>query len=171
MKTLYVLRHAKSSWASPDLADRERPLAERGERDVERLAGHIDRAGIRPDVVLCSPARRAQATFHGVRRALGHAQVHQDDALYGASAPDVLDMLRRLPARVDSVMVIGHNPGLEDLVGLLAGAGDDTAMQQLQSKFPTGALATLDLDVADWPSLAPEHGYLRQLVIPKELPR
>ncbi len=170
MKTLYVLRHAKSSWASPDLADRDRPLAERGERDLKRLAGHIDRAGIRPEVVLCSPARRTRATFDGVRRALGQAQVRQDDALYGASGPDVLDLLRGLPARVDSVMVIGHNPGLEDLVELLADAGDDAAMQQLQSKFPTGALATLDLDVADWLSLAPRHGYLRQLVIPKELP-
>ena|SRR6476659_4380785 len=170
MKTLHVLRHAKSSWAEPGLDDHDRPLAPRGRRDTKRLASYIEAAGIRPEVVLCSTARRAQATLAGVRSALGDGDVRSDPDLYGASGSEVVLILRGLPAGIGSAMVVGHNPGLEELVALLTSAGEDGAVRQLRTKFPTGALAALELDIAEWSDLAPEDGYLRSLVIPAQLP-
>ncbi len=170
VKTLYVLRHAKSSWADPDVTDRDRPLASRGRRDARRLAAHLDRGRIRPQVVLCSPARRTRATWEALGLVLDDDQVLVEDAIYGASANELVRRLRRLPAGLGSAMVIGHNPGLEDLVELLTGDGDAAALRQLHTKFPTGALATLDLDVTDWSALGPGRAHLQSLVIPKQLP-
>jgi phosphohistidine phosphatase len=170
MKTLHVLRHAKSSWAEPGLDDHDRPLASRGRRDTKRLASYMQEAGIRPEIVLCSTARRAQETLAGVRSALGDGAVRSDRELYGASGSELVLLLRRLPAGIGSAMVVGHNPGLEELVALLASAGEDDAVRQLRTKFPTGALAALELDIPEWCDLAPEDGYLRSLVIPALLP-
>ena len=147
MRTLLLLRHAKSSWADPTVADHDRPLAPRGARAAHQIESHLRREGIRPALVLCSSAGRAQETLSAVRPALSDsADVRIESDLYGADAATILQRLRSVDPTVASVMIIGHNPGLELLAVDLAGDGDAMALAQLRTKFPTGALATLDFD-------------------------
>lgn len=95
---------------------------------------------------------------------------HTDDGLYGAYAPELLDRLREVGQDIPSVMIIGHNPGLHDLALELTGDGDEAAISQLHTKFPTGALATLDVGRTGWDELAPGQAYLTSLVLPRQLP-
>jgi phosphohistidine phosphatase len=169
VRRLYVLRHAKSSWADPDLPDRLRPLAGRGRKAVRALERHMRATGIAPGLVLCSPAARAVQTWEGVASGLpAGTAVDLDDALYGASADGLLRRLRRLPPDVDSVLVVGHNPGLEDLTRGLVGHGDPALRRRLETKFPTGALATLDAPGA-WHHLRWGTSTLVAYVLPREL--
>ena len=149
------------------LADHERPLSPRGRRDSERIAGHLLELGIEPALVLCSTAVRTRETLELVRPALGAATVELEPELYGASAPALLERLHAMPEGVSSVMLIGHNPGLEDLALLLSSSGPDLA--RLETKFPTAALATLTATTATWDGLSPGDAVLASFVVPKEL--
>jgi phosphohistidine phosphatase len=166
MYALYLLRHAKSSWADPSLADRERPLARRGRRDAKRIAKHLRGLGCSPELVLCSPAARTRETLESVRPALAASTVVLEEDLYGASSGQLLARLRRVPDAVASVMLVGHNPGLHRLALSLASAGDELGM--LEAKFPTAALATLDVPKA-WSRLEPGDATLSAFVVPKQL--
>jgi phosphohistidine phosphatase len=167
MVRLYLLRHAKSSWEDPGLADRARPLAPRGRAAAKKLARHLRAEGIRPELVLCSSAVRARQTLEGLADALGDAEVIVEDALYAADADQMLERLRRVPDRVGSVMLIAHNPGLQDLAIDLASSGQD--LERLREKFPTGALATIRL-TGSWRDLVPGTGTIESLVVPRDLP-
>lgn len=170
VKTLFLLRHAKSSWEDASVPDHDRPLAARGERAVRLIASHVARAGIRPALVLCSSARRAQDTLDAVAASLGDDAEHRvEDDLYGASADDLLRRLRAVEAGTASVLVVGHNPGLHDLAADLTGDGDEQAVAQLHTKFPTGALARLDLGGIEWHDLGRGSAYLQSLVVPRQL--
>ena len=172
VRTLLLLRHAKSSWTDPALADRDRPLAGRGRRAAELIARYLQDNGIRPALVLCSPARRAQDTLAIVRQRLGaDVEVCTDEAIYSADAADVLERLRAVPASIASVLVVGHNPALQDLAAALAGDGNHDALTQLGVKWPTCALGLLDLSGADWAGLGPGQAYLSGLVLPRHLER
>jgi len=164
--TLYLLRHAKSSWDDPALADHERPLASRGRRDGKRVAEHLRRQEIEPELVLCSSAARTRETLELVGPALGGATVAVEDELYGASSDRLLERIRLVDDEVGSVLVTGHNPGLEDLALELASGGDELA--RLEEKFPTAALATLALD-EPWSRLAAGSATLAAYVVPKQL--
>lgn len=167
MKRLFLLRHAKSSWDEPGLRDHDRPLAPRGQKATELVAGHLQRAGIRPELVLCSSARRTRETLDGIRPALGdQAEVRIEADLYGASAPELVDVLRGVADEVESVMLIGHNPGIEDLALRLARPGPE--VEHARAKFPTAALATLELE-GSWRTLGPEGAELATFVKPKDL--
>jgi phosphohistidine phosphatase len=167
MRTLFLLRHAKSSWADPTLADHDRPLAPRGRRAAKRIADHVRSEAVRPRLVLCSSARRAQETLTELRPALGdHAEVITED-LYGADAGEILHRLGEVDQNIASVMIVGHNPGLHDLALELTGDGDAAAISQLHTKFPTGALATLHLGSTRWDELAAGQAYLASLVVPR----
>jgi phosphohistidine phosphatase len=171
MKTLLLLRHAKSSWNDPRAFDHERPLAPRGERAARRMADHLAGSAVKPVLVLCSSAMRTRQTLELIAPAFdARTIVRIDDTLYGADADELLDRLRHIPADVGSVMLIGHNPGLHDLALDLSGDGDSDALHQLDTKFPTGALATLDLAVDDWGEVEPGSGFLRAVIVPKRLP-
>jgi phosphohistidine phosphatase len=163
---LYLLRHAKSSWDDPTLADRERPLAPRGRRDAKRIAEHLRRVGVQPELVLCSTAARTHETLDLLRPALATATVVLEEGLYGASAEELLARIRLVPDSVSSVMLIGHNPGLHELAVTLASSGDE--LQRLEAKFPTAALATLSL-AKTWSQLAPAGSTLEAFVVPKQL--
>jgi phosphohistidine phosphatase len=170
VKALYLLRHAKSSWGDDSIPDHERPLAPRGTKATRALARYIADKHVAPALVLCSTAVRARQTLEGVGSALGSdADVWHEDSLYGASARELLRRLRRLPPAVPSVMVVGHNPGLEDLAIELVGGGDDTALAGLQRKFPTGALATL-LIPDTWKALEKGAASVTAFVVPRDLP-
>ncbi len=168
MHTLYLLRHAKSSWADPTLPDHERPLEPRGRRDAQRIAKHLARHGIEPQLVLCSPAERTRATLELLRPTLGATPTVRFEAeLYAASADKLLERIRNVSERVDSVMLIGHNPGLQQLALDLASTGAE--LQQLEAKFPTAALATLTLANATWSQLSKGDALLAAYVVPKQL--
>src|SRR4051812_25831408 len=141
MKRLYLLRHAKSSWKDTSLPDHDRPLAGRGRRAAKAIARHLREQGIEPELVLCSTARRARETLERIEPGLGTPAVQVEDDLYAASAPVLLDRLRNVPDTVGSVMLIGHNPGLQELALDLAHPAP--AVRELATKYPTAALATL----------------------------
>ena len=168
MRTLYLLRHAKSSWAEPALPDRQRPLAPRGRRAAKRIAKHLVRLEIQPELVLCSSALRTRETLELVRVALGTTStVRLEDELYGASAEQLLERICLVPAATASVMVIGHNPGLQELALLLPEDGAD--LDRLEEKFPTAALATLTLPKAAWSQVVPGAAVLTAFVVPEQL--
>jgi phosphohistidine phosphatase len=168
VRTLYLLRHAKSSWADPTVADHERRLSPRGRRDAKRIAEHIDRLGIAPSLVLCSTSRRTRETLERVRAALDTAAVSLEPRLYAASADTLLERLRGVPDEIASVMLIGHNPGLEDLALFVASNGPELA--RLETKFPTAALATLTLlPTATWQRLSEADAVLAAYIVPKDL--
>lgn len=153
MHRLFVLRHAKSSWNNAYQADFDRPLAPRGEKAAEAVAEHISRFDPAPALVLCSTARRAQDTLAPLRARLPNTtQFSLEDGLYGASAPELLARLREVPDDVGSVLLVGHNPGLEDLVRGLGRVGDAEVIARVSAKFPTAALAALTFDGA-WKAL------------------
>jgi phosphohistidine phosphatase len=168
VKRLWLLRHAKSSWDEPGLADADRPLAPRGRRAADLLAAHLAAAEVRPAVVLCSSSLRTRETLAAVLPALGDAlDIRIERALYGAGAAQLLDRLRSVPDAASSAMLIAHNPGTQDLALALASSGP--ALAGLEEKFPTGALATLELDIERWPDLDTETGTAVALVTPRSL--
>jgi phosphohistidine phosphatase len=168
MRRVYLLRHAKSSWKDRSLADRDRPLAGRGKRAAKAVAAHIDEEGIRPDLVLCSPARRTRDTLARIEPAFGdRVEARFDEALYAASEAELLAHLRALQPEIQSVMIIGHNPGLEELALGLASEGAERA--RMEEKYPTAALATIDLSVDDWSAIERGSGELVAYVRPRDL--
>jgi phosphohistidine phosphatase len=166
MPTLYLLRHAKSSWDEPRLADHERPLAKRGRRDAKRIAKHLRRSGVEPALVVCSTAARTRETLERVRPAIGDPTIVFAEQLYAASSDQLLERLRLVPDEIASVLLIGHNPGLQKLALALASGGD--GLDRLAEKFPTAALATLEL-ATPWSRLGPAEATLTALVVPKQL--
>ncbi len=174
-RQLFVLRHAKSSWDDPGLDDHERPLAPRGQRAVNLLGDHLRGRGVEPEQVLCSSARRTRETLAGVNPA-GERLVERQ--LYSANCDEVIARLRQVPNATGSVMVIGHNPAMQLLVLRLTGANGngsslvrppaDADLAELQRKFPTGALATLEFDCG-WSELAPGCARLSEFVRPRHL--
>jgi phosphohistidine phosphatase len=168
VRTIFLLRHAKSSWDDPALADFDRPLAPRGQRAARRIAKYMRRKNIRPAIVLCSPSLRTRQTLEAIAPSLGKgASVELAEQLYAASEDELLHRLRALPESVDSVMLIGHNPGLQGLALSLASRGDE--LPRLEEKFPTCALATLLVDIRSWVDLQPGDAELLDYVVPREL--
>jgi phosphohistidine phosphatase len=168
MRRLWMLRHAKSSWDDPGLADHDRPLADRGRRAAEAMAGYLEREEIRPGLVVCSSARRARETLAAVLPSLGaELTIRVDPALYTFSGSQLLETVLELPDDHAEVLLVGHNPAMEDLVATLAGGGDRLA--SLQEKFPTAALAGLDLAIENWGDAARGSALLTTFVTPREL--
>jgi phosphohistidine phosphatase len=166
-RILYLVRHAKSDWEDPALADRDRPLAARGRKAASTLAGHIERSGISPALVLCSPARRTMDTLRLISGSFRDpVEILVEDELYGATMGELLRRLRKVPAPTPSVMLIGHNPAIHELALTLAGAGDN--LRQLKVKFPTGAMATLAVP-GPWKDLGDEPADLLEFALPREL--
>ena len=122
MKTLYLLRHAKSSWKDRGLDDLDRPLNKRGRETAKTMAAYLRRAKITPDVVLCSTAVRAKQTLEPIAKAIKPPRVAFESRIYGVAQPELLKYLRGVPESVESALMIGHNPGLHDLALALAEA-------------------------------------------------
>jgi phosphohistidine phosphatase len=168
-RRLHLLRHAKSSWDDPGLADHDRPLAGRGRRAADAIARHMRAEAIAPELVLCSTAARARETCERIGPALGVAPVRYEAELYGASATTLLERVRAVPVDVASVLLIGHNPALEDLA--LTVARESPLRRDLQVKFATGALATLAAPNPSWRDLGPGTAELVAFVRPRDLER
>jgi phosphohistidine phosphatase len=167
MKRLFLLRHAKSSWEDPGLADHDRPLAPRGRRAAMLIAEHLRRERVAPALVLCSSARRTRETLERLAPALGeemHAEIERE--LYAASERRLLERVQAVQDGVESVLLIGHNPGVEQLALRLAGGGQKLAA--VRRKYPTGALATLEFS-GRWCELGARSAELTEFVTPKQL--
>jgi phosphohistidine phosphatase len=161
---LHLLRHAKSSWDEPGLPDHERPLAPRGRKAATKLARYLRDEEIRPELVLCSSAQRTRETLERICSSLGEPAVEVEDRLYGAGRDALLARLRELPEGVGTVLLIGHNPGLQELALGLA-----PSEPRLAAKFPTGALASFAL-AAPWARFGEAETQLTAYVVPRELP-
>jgi phosphohistidine phosphatase len=148
MKRLLLLRHAKSSWDDPSLVDFDRPLAPRGRKAAERMGREIAARNWLPQLALVSPAARTRETWEVVAAALpGSVSADFPDTLYDATAGDLLSEIQRTPKAVKTLLILGHNPGLEDFARQLAGDNFEAkALRRLHEKFPTAALARFDFD-------------------------
>jgi phosphohistidine phosphatase len=167
MKTLLVLRHAKSAY--PDgVPDHDRPLALRGERDAAAAARWLHEHGLRPDLVVCSTATRTRQTWERLSPHFDEPgpEVRFDERVYDAPASRLATLLREADPGVGCVLLVGHNPGCEDLVLALCDHGDSGALSAVQEKYPTCGLAVMDLD-GDWGALAAGKASLRRFVVPR----
>lgn len=167
-RELLILRHAKSDWASDAASDFERPLAKRGKKDAPRVGSWLYREGIVPDRIISSPAQRARDTALKVCKALDlkQKQIIWDEAVYEADVPALLGVLARVSSAHATVMLIGHNPGLEELIRYLA--GDDVAEPEDGKLLPTAAFARLEMP-DDWTRLEPGCASLLRIVRPRQL--
>ena len=172
MKRLYLLRHAKAVPAEPALEDHGRELTVRGMHDTGAMARYMRKNGFIPDLILSSSAARTRQTTELVLREIA-ARTDYRESLYLAEAGKILMLVQAAPQNVAGAMVVGHNPGLEDLANLLAREPvrrkERVRRDVLEEKFPTGALAVLDFDVAKWRDLRPGEGKLADFVRPKDL--
>ena len=163
MKTLLVLRHAKSSWNDTALADHERPLNKGGRQDGPRMGELVRKHRLTPDIIVSSDAVRARRTAETVAKAARYAgEILLEPLLYLASPPGILAVLRTVRERnAGTVMIVGHNPGLEELVAQLTGEQQD---------LPTATLAQIGLPIDRWRDLnVSTRGTLLGLWRPKEL--
>jgi phosphohistidine phosphatase len=144
MKTLTILRHAKSSWNNPTLADHDRPLNERGEQDAPDMAMRILEAGVRPSLILSSTAVRAWATARAVAAQISYPVefLQRDRALYHAGVHTIITVLSRQDTGFNSILLVGHNPGLTDFCNFL--------IPGLTSNIPTCGFVSVTLDSKDW---------------------
>jgi len=166
MKTLHLLRHAKSSWKDPGLDDHDRPLSRRGRETARGIAAYLRRAKIAPDLVICSTAVRARQTLDPIAKAIKPPKVVLEKGIYEAAQEKMWKHLWRFPKRADCVLLIGHNPGLHDLALSLADAGSGELVPPRGGKFPTGAMASFRFDGA-WQALQPHSAMLFSYTTPK----
>lgn len=167
LRRLVVLRHAKSAWPT-GVPDHERPLAPRGRRDAPAAGRALAEADCLPDLALCSTAVRARQTWELAAEQWGTPPpVRLDERLYGADVPELLEAVREVPDQVRTLLLIGHNPGLEELVLELAGDGLDDALDEVRTKFPTSAVAILAWHGSSWQELAPGTALLTDMAVPR----
>jgi phosphohistidine phosphatase len=174
MKRLYILRHAKAAQAEPGQDDHARALTVRGIADAEGMARYMRKNGAKPERVLISTSARTIQTADLVLRELeGPPRPDYRDGLYLAPAGKIVALLKTLPVKLSEVMVVGHNPGLEELAALLAREPvrrkERERRGELDEKFPTAALAVLDFDMDRWRDLTTGTGKLADFVRPKDL--
>lgn len=170
MRTLYLLRHAKSSWNDDSADDFDRALAPRGVDAASRVARYMKDEGWIPDAVLCSAARRAVETLELITPVLGlDGAARIDRNLYLAEPEIMLQRIRGVEDTAASVLMIGHNPGAEQLARRLCGDGRAKAMRRLRKKYPTAALAVITFPTDSWTQVADGTGYLEAFVRPKDV--
>lgn len=170
MLQLILMRHAKSSWDHPGMVDFDRPLNKRGEHDGRTVARYLRQHDVKPAQILCSAAQRTRQTLDLIISAVQPSQISFLRQLYETSANAMLDILRQQPDDSRVLMLIGHNPGLEELTcALTDGHGDPTAVNRLLEKFPTGTLAFISLAVESWSQVDLGCGFLTRMVRPRDL--
>ncbi|HWL46359.1 MAG TPA: histidine phosphatase family protein [Sphingomonadaceae bacterium] len=171
MKRLSLLRHAKSSWDEPAMRDFDRPLNARGRRGARAMGRFLRDSGAAFDRIVASPAARVVETLDAVGEGYGRTLAPDyDQRLYLASAAALLEAVRETPDTVDRLLLSGHNPGMEELVLLLAGPREGDALRRsVEEKFPTAAFVELDFDVARWAEVAAGGGRLARFVRPRDL--
>ena len=161
MKTLYIVRHAKSSWKFPDLADIERPLNKRGKRDVPNMGKHLKKQIVNPDTLISSPANRAYTTAKGIAKSLEipTSKIEIRKELYHASVPSLINTIYSLDEEWNTVMLFGHNPGFTDLANELCA----TSIYNI----PTCGVAICQFEIDSWRNIQKGKGILKSFIYPK----
>lgn len=168
MKTLLLLRHAKSSLGDAALGDFDRPLSPEGERAARLIGIHMNRLGLVPDLVLCSPAARARCTWALVSTCLkSDVNVETPEGLYLADVSVMREQIQGTAADVRALMLVGHNPGMGALAVSLAAEGAAPDLQALADRYPAGALTEFLCDAEEWQQV--ERGRLVRFVRPRDL--
>jgi len=172
MKRLYLLRHAKAVTADQQPDDHARELTVRGMHDASAIARYIRKNGFAPQLVLASTSARTRQTADLVLREI-EARAEYRETLYLADPEKILGLIQAAPPSISDLMVIGHNPGLEELAGRLAREPvrrkERARRDVLEEKFPTAALAVLDFDIGKWRDISQGEGKLADFVRPKDL--
>jgi phosphohistidine phosphatase len=170
MMRLTLLRHAKSSWDERTLDDHNRPLNERGWKAARRMGRELENRGLRFDYVLASTAARVRETIDGVQQKYDFAApIRFEPQVYLADAATLLELVRALPADVKSALIVGHNPGLQRLAVELSHDDRQGLRRRVSEKFPTAALAAIELPASSWPEVQPGSGEILELILPREL--
>ena len=165
-RTLVLVRHGKSSW-DYDVDDHERPLSGRGRRDAEALGRFLSQRSMRADLVLCSTAMRTKQTWDYAKAggaAAGEIQYLRE--IYHAWVPELLTMIREVPDEIHTLLVLGHAPGIPDLVEHLCVRTESPDWTQMDSKFPTSALAIVNVP-GPWAELGKDRAELASFVVPR----
>jgi phosphohistidine phosphatase len=170
VKRLAILRHAKSSWDDAQLADGDRPLNERGWKAARRMGRELKQRAASFDMVLASPAARVTETIEGVQEELKlEAAICFERDIYLASHETLLEMVRGLPESVHAPLLVGHNPGLQQLIVALTRDDPKGLRAKVEQKLPTAAFVRIDLPVEQWSNVEPATGTIAELIVPKEL--
>jgi phosphohistidine phosphatase len=171
MKTVTLLRHAKSSWDDTVPRDFDRPLNAKGQRAAATVGRHLRSLGLAFDHVVASPALRVEQTLDGFTRGYGETLAPEwDRRVYLASAATLLDIVREAPDEADTLLIVGHNPGLEDLVLMLVPDRVEDALRDgVEEKYPTASVAELRFDVAHWSDITVESATLTRFIRPRDL--
>ena len=171
MLQLLLLRHAKSSWSGDGLTDLDRPLNGRGKRAASAMGRFMASKRLVPDLILCSPARRARDTLDLVAAEFETPPPALiDESIYDfGSGENLLECIRQQTAGTKSLLLVGHNPSIEGLAQSLSARGGEKLRSRLKNKFPACALAVIAIDVADWPAVCESSGKLVHFVRPKDI--
>ena len=168
MKTLTLLRHAKSGWDDPVTRDCDRPLNPRGRRAARTVGREMHSLGLAFDHVVASPARRVVETIDEVVTAFGPLPTHYDERVYLAPTAVLVELVHETPDSVERLLLVGHNPGLEELALFLAGA-DGPLRAEVAVKYPTGTLAEIELPVEHWSEVGRGGGRIVRFIRPRDL--
>jgi phosphohistidine phosphatase len=167
---LTTLRHAKSSWDHPGLDDFERPLNDRGRKAARKLGRELKRRKVRFDHVIASPAARVRETIEELARGYGKLPyVRFDSQIYDASAEALLHVVRHIPETAHAPLLVGHNPGLQQLVLALAREDGNGFRSDVAEKYPTAGFAVIELAVPRWDEVETHSGTIVELILPREL--
>jgi phosphohistidine phosphatase len=170
MRRLLLLRHAKSSWSEPGASDHERPLNRRGQEAAPRIGAYLARHKLIPDHVLVSTARRTRETWALVAaEAPAAPPATFTERIYDATPRALLEVFRQADPMAASLLVVGHNPGLQEVATALIASGDLEDRERLREKLPTGGLVVIDFAIADWTKLHTRSGRLERFVVPRML--
>jgi phosphohistidine phosphatase len=170
MTILTVLRHAKSSWDQHGLDDFDRPLNERGRKAARRVGRELKHRRIRFDRVIASPAVRVRETLDELAKGYdGVLDLRFDERVYAADAKSLLDIIQGIPEEVHAPLLVGHNPGLQELLLKLTRDDDGGLRRRIAAKYPTAAIAVVTLPAPRWAEVSPESGEIRELILPREL--
>lgn len=169
MKSLTLLRHAKSGWDDPISRDFDRPLNRRGRRAARTVGGEMKAQGLAFDLVLASPARRVIETLEEVESAYGPFGPRFDQRLYLASTATLLEIVRAAPDEVERLLLVGHNPGLEDIALRLTRRDEEGLRGEIEVKYPTGTVAEIRLPVERWAEVKEGSGRITRFIRPRDL--
>ena len=167
MLRLLLLRHAKAERSRPGERDHDRRLTDRGSGDAQRIGAYMARHGLVPDQVIVSPSARTRETWSLAAAAMsGQPNTVFEQRVYEASPPALLQVIKQTDPRVRTLLMIGHNPALQELAVQLVATGDVDTRQRLQEDFPTSGLAVIDFALDSWDKVHPQAGRLEHFIEP-----
>lgn len=172
MKTLFLLRHAKSSWDHSIVRDVDRPLNDRGRKAAKRMGAFMEKEGLTPDYILCSPSVRTSQTLDLLLPNFSRTpEAEFPESLYHGGPEGLMSAIKSAPAESNRLLVIAHNPGMQALAMKLSvsESSNRKAFKRIAEKYPTAALSVYSLDIDAWTDAAPESAKLERFVTPREL--